>query len=51
MEEKRIACGILIGKPGGKSPVESPVRRWEYNIKINWIGLMWLRRRISGRLL
>jgi len=26
---------VLVGKPGGKSPLGRPRRRWEDNIKIN----------------
>jgi hypothetical protein len=26
----------LVGKPKGKSPVGRPMRRWEYNIKMDF---------------
>jgi hypothetical protein len=49
MGEKRGAYRLLIGKPEGKRPLESPRRRWMDNIKmdlgqvgwgdVDWIGL------------
>ena len=42
-------CVVLVGKPGGKRPLERPRRRWEDNIKMDlqevgrgggdWMGL------------
>jgi hypothetical protein len=44
--KKRIAYGILVGKPEGKRPVGRPRRKWVDNIKIDlkrdkmeWCGL------------
>jgi hypothetical protein len=47
MGEKRNACRILVGKPGGNRPLERPRRRWEDNIKmdlreIGWGGMDWI---------
>jgi hypothetical protein len=38
---------ILLGKPGGKRPLERPKRRWEDKIKIDlreigWAGIDWI---------
>jgi hypothetical protein len=35
MEEKRIACRVLVGKPEGRRPLGRPRRRWVDNIKAN----------------
>jgi hypothetical protein len=35
MRAKGNAYRILVGKPGGKKPLERPRRRWEDNIKID----------------
>ena len=35
MEQSRIACRDLVGKPESKRPLERPRRRWEDNIKMN----------------
>jgi hypothetical protein len=45
--EKRNAYRILVGKPGGKIPLERPRCRWEDNIKmdvreIGWSGKDWM---------
>jgi hypothetical protein len=40
MGEKRNACRILLGMPEGS-----------YRDRMEWIGLIWLRIGISGRLL
>jgi len=32
----RGADRILVGKSGGKSPLERPKLRWKHNIKINF---------------
>jgi hypothetical protein len=34
MEEGRVVYRVLVGKPGGKRPLERPRRRWEDNIKM-----------------
>jgi len=34
MEERKGVYRVLVGKPGGKRPLERPRRRWEYNIKM-----------------
>ena len=51
MGEGRGVYRVLVGKPGGKRPLERPRRRWEDNIKIAlqevgwgvWTGSSWLR--------
>jgi len=35
LEEGRSVYRVLVGKPGGKRPVERPRRRWEDNIKMD----------------
>jgi hypothetical protein len=49
MGEKRKACKLLVGMPGGRRPVGRPRRRWVDNIRmdlgevewgdVDWIGL------------
>ena len=34
MGERRGVNRIVVGKPGGKSPLGRPRRRWEDNIKM-----------------
>jgi hypothetical protein len=51
MGEKRNAYSILVGKSEGKRPLGRSRRRWVDNTKMVWIGLIWLRMGISGRLL
>jgi hypothetical protein len=34
MAERRDAYRVLVGKPEGKRPLESPRLRWEDNIKM-----------------
>jgi hypothetical protein len=54
--EKRNAYRILVRKSEGKRPLGIPRRRWLDNIKMDvreigwmeWIGLIWLRIRISA---
>jgi hypothetical protein len=43
MVEGRGAYRVLMGKPEGKSPLERPRRRWEYNtsIKMACTGFWW----------
>jgi len=51
MEEMKVACSILVGRPEGKRPLGRPIRRCEDNIKMDlqevgwrpWTGLIWLR--------
>jgi hypothetical protein len=35
MGKKRNACRILVGKPGGKRPLERTRRRWVDDIKMD----------------
>jgi len=35
MEERRVAYRVLVGKSGGRRPLERPRRRWEDNIKMD----------------
>jgi len=35
MGEKRNTYKILVGRPGGKSPLARPTSRWEDNIKMD----------------
>jgi hypothetical protein len=46
MEERRVVCSVLVGRPEGKRPLERPRRRWEDNIKMDlretW-GANWIR--------
>ena len=35
MGEGRGVYRVLVGKPGGKRPLERPRRRWEDNIKMD----------------
>jgi hypothetical protein len=51
MGEKRNAYRILVGMPEGKRPLGRPRRRWVDNIKMERIGLIWLRIGTSGGLL
>jgi hypothetical protein len=39
--EKRIADGVLMGKPEGKKPLGRPRRRWVDNIKIDLSEIGW----------
>jgi hypothetical protein len=41
MGEKRNAYRILVGKPGGKSPLGRPRRRWADNIKVDLREIGW----------
>jgi hypothetical protein len=52
MGEDRVVHRVLVGKPGGKGPLERPKRRWEDNIRMDLqevgegvveTGWMWLR--------
>jgi hypothetical protein len=47
MGEKGNAYRILVAKPGGRRPIESPRRMWEDNIRmelreIGWDGVDWI---------
>jgi hypothetical protein len=35
MEEGRVVCRVLVGKPEGKRPVGRPRHRWEDNFTID----------------
>jgi hypothetical protein len=39
--EKRNAYRILVGKPEGKRPLGSPIRRWVNNIKMDLREIGW----------
>jgi hypothetical protein len=41
MEEKRIACRLLMGKPEGKRPLGRPRRRWVDNIRMDLGEVGW----------
>jgi hypothetical protein len=52
------ACGILVEKPEGQSPLGRPRCKWVDNIKMNlryygvvWTGLTWLKIGTNGGLL
>jgi len=57
--EKRVTYRVLVGKPGGKTPLGRPRRRWKDNTKMDlqevgwgvWTGLIWLWIGTGGRLL
>jgi hypothetical protein len=45
--EKRIAYGLLVGKPQGKRPLGRPRRRWVDNIRmdlgeVGWSSMDWI---------
>jgi hypothetical protein len=58
MGEGENVYRVLVGKPEGRRPLESPRRRWEDGIKIKlteigwgvWSGFTWLRIEIGGGL-
>jgi hypothetical protein len=39
MGEKRNVYRLLVGKPEGKRPLDTPRRRWIDNIKINLLEI------------
>jgi hypothetical protein len=41
MGEMRNAYKILVGKPEGTTPLVTPRRRWEDNIKMDRIEIWW----------
>jgi hypothetical protein len=59
MGEGRNVYRVLVGKPGGKIPLERPRRRWQDAIKMDlkkigwwvWSGFTWLRIGTGGGLL
>jgi hypothetical protein len=59
MGEERKVYKVLVGKPGRKSPLGRPRRRWEDGIRMDleeiglgaWIGFDWLRTGTGGGLL
>jgi hypothetical protein len=59
MGEGRTVYKVLVGKPEGKSPLETPRRRWEDGIRLDlkrdwlevWIGFDWHRIGTRGELL
>jgi hypothetical protein len=59
MGEGRGAYRILVKKPDGRRPLETPRHRWEDNIGMDllevvwgaWTGLIWLRIGTGGGLL
>jgi hypothetical protein len=36
MGEGRVVYRLLVGRPGGKRPLEMPRRSWENNIKMDF---------------
>jgi hypothetical protein len=59
MGKGRNLYRVLVGKPGGKGPLERPRRRWNDGIKMDlgeigwgvWSGFTWLRIGTVGGLL
>jgi hypothetical protein len=41
MGERRGAYRALVGKPEGRRPLGRPRRRWEDNIKIDLLEVVW----------
>jgi len=41
MEEKLGAYRVLVRKPEGKRPLGTPRLRWEYNIKMDLVEVVW----------
>jgi hypothetical protein len=41
MGEKRNACTILVGIPGGKEPLGTPRHRWQDNVKMDLREIGW----------
>jgi hypothetical protein len=39
MGEKRNACRLLVGKPGGKRPLGRPRSRWIDNLKMDLLEI------------
>jgi hypothetical protein len=40
--EKRNAYRLLVGKPGGRSPLGRPRRRWVDLIEVGWGDVDWI---------
>jgi len=45
--DRRDAYRVLVGRPGGKTPLGRPAHRWEGNIKadcleVRWVGMDWI---------
>jgi hypothetical protein len=41
------AYRVLVGRPGGNSPLERPRRRWDFEIRmvlqqVRWRGMDWI---------
>jgi hypothetical protein len=59
MGEKRNACRVLVGNPGGKGHLGRRGFKWEFKAEWTskkfdermWTGLIWHRIRTSGGLL
>jgi hypothetical protein len=59
MGEERKVYKVLVGRPGGKTPLGRPRHRWEDGIRRDlteigwgaWIGFDWLRIETGGHLL
>jgi hypothetical protein len=54
--EMSCAYSVLVGKPEGRRPLETPRRKWEDNIKmdfrdVEWTESIWLRKGTCGGLL
>jgi len=41
MGEERHAYRVLLRKPEGKRPLGTPKLRWEYNIKMDLVEVVW----------
>jgi hypothetical protein len=48
MGEKRNACKLLVGKPGGKRPLGRPRRGWVFNNKMDLVEMIGLGLSCSG---
>jgi hypothetical protein len=40
MGERRGIYRVLVGKPDGRRPLGSPRHRWEDNIKMDFLGVV-----------
>jgi hypothetical protein len=41
MGDRRVAYGVLVGRPEGKRPLGESRRRWENNIKMDFQEVGW----------
>jgi len=41
MGEKRGTYRVLVRQPEGKGPLGIPMLRWEYNIKMDLVEVLW----------